>query len=121
MNQGKFRIYRNLHKKCFSILKYDKSKGGYRLYAHEEELFLPWADFKVYETGRKRVLAEGRKNVHAFILCNSYTTQLPKRKSIADVYYNPYSCDSFIRTDRHTPIFDSPHVILKNSKCSILS
>ena len=120
MNQGKFRIYRNLHKKCFSILKYDRSKGGYRLYAHEEELFLPWADFKVYGAGRNRVLLEGRKNVHAYIICESYSTQIPKRRVMTEVYYNPYSCKTFIRKDRDASLFGSKNVALKDAKCLIL-
>ena len=120
MQQGKFRIYRNLHKQCFSIQKYDKSKRGYRLYAHEKEIFLPWAEFKVYEAGRQRVLLEGRKNVHAYIICESYSTKIPKLRSLTEVYYNPYSCESFLRKDHGSPIFGSKNVALKNTKCQIL-
>ena len=120
MQQGKFRIYRNLHKACFSILKYDASKRGYRLYAHEEEIFLPWADFKVYESGRKRVLLEKQKNVHAYIICDEYSTKIPNRKIRFDVYYNPYQCNTFVQKNNGTPIFHSKNVLLKNSKCQIL-
>lgn len=120
MNQGKFRIYRNLHKNCFSIQKYDSSKRGYRLHAHEKELFLPWAEFKVYESGRRRVLLEKKKNVHAYIVCKSYSTQIPKRKVMSEVYYNPYLFNSFVRKNNNSPILGSKNVILTNSKCHIL-
>jgi len=120
MQQGKFRIYRNLHKKCFSIQRYEPAKKGYRVYAHEKEIFLPSADFKVYEAGRKRVLEEGRKNVHAYIISESYSTQVPKRRAITEVYYNPYACESFLRKDHNTPVFAASRVALKDTKCFIL-
>jgi hypothetical protein len=119
MQQGKFRIYRNLHKQCFSILKYDNSKGGYRLHAHEKEIFLPSAEFKVYESGRNRVLLEGRKNVHAYIICEQYSTKLPTCRISTEVYYNPYFCKSFVHKNHNLPIFKSNNIILKNTKCFI--
>jgi hypothetical protein len=117
MHQGKFRIYRNLHKKCFSIQKYDASKRGYRLYAHEKEIYIPAADFKVYAAGRKKVLLEKSKNVHAFIICNEYLTSLPKKRILSEIYYNPYLCESFVRKDLGTPIFYAVQVVLKENKC----
>lgn len=35
---------------------------------HADDLTLGGATFRVYEKGRQRVLATGRKNVHAFVL-----------------------------------------------------
>ena len=62
--QGKrVRVYRNLHKKCFSV----KCMKTNRVIAHVKEITLTNATFPVSQSGRKRVLKEKRKNVHAFV------------------------------------------------------
>lgn len=117
MPSGKFKIYRNLNKKCFSILRYDSKKRGYRLFAHEREIYLDSANFKVSQAGRNRVLMERVKNVHAFVLTDSYSTSIPKHRVIDEIYYNPYSCDSFMMLKTEQPIFHYAGVIFKDGKC----
>ena len=56
-------VYRNLHKNCWSVR--DLSTG--RVVAHQTAVTIADARFVVRPSGRARVLAEGRKNVHAFV------------------------------------------------------
>ena len=62
----KIRVYRNLHKKCWSVQRYIPKKG-WRLYQHFDELSLKDAKFIIYQAGRLKVQRERRKNVHAFV------------------------------------------------------
>lgn len=57
-------IYWNLHKRCFSV----KYQG--RVIAHANRIVVLRAKFRVQEAGRQKVLATGRKNVHAGIVAN---------------------------------------------------
>jgi len=91
----KYRLYRNLHKGCFSVQEYIP-RVGYRVVDHiSDEYVLTDCTFKVYESGRHKVLQEKRKNVHAYVLFNTYSkgTEL---LSTEQPYYNPYKCTAFI-------------------------
>jgi hypothetical protein len=88
-------VYRNLHKKCFSV----KSMKTGRVIAHVHEIMLSQPKFKVSEAGRERVLRTKQKNVHAGVIgyvTDSYVNFLcPTIK----VTYNPYKYTSFVRQD----------------------
>lgn len=58
------RVYRNLHKKCWSVQA--KGDKGWRVVLHLRSLVLMDVEFKVSRAGRERVLREKKKNVHAF-------------------------------------------------------
>lgn len=60
-----WRVYWNLHKDCWSLLWYVRGKG-YRLCRHIPHGWGTNITFKVSEAGRQRVIATGRKNVHAY-------------------------------------------------------
>jgi hypothetical protein len=66
-----FRIYFNLHKKCWSIQQRIKGRG-WLVIDHADTLHIPHGRFHFSEAGRERVRREGRKNVHAFIVCDEY-------------------------------------------------
>lgn len=90
-----YRIYRNLHKGCWSIQH--RTPGGWRLYEHLDSLEATGCTTRVYETGRQRVLLTKKKNVHAFILCESYTAHgdcvmIPGGRLLR---YNPYKYPNF--------------------------
>jgi len=61
MRKNQFKIYRNLHKDCFSVLKYNQEKKGYRLFAHEKDLVCHDVNFTISKAGRDRVLLEKKK------------------------------------------------------------
>ena len=63
----KARVYFNLHKHKISVQKYVEGKG-WRLFCHLDYLIMKNCVFKVYESGRKRVFRENRKNVHAYVI-----------------------------------------------------
>lgn len=64
-----FRIYRNLHRHCWSVQAWNKRKGGWRVLLHCTSFRAHDVTFKVSEAGRLRAQAEQRKNVHAFLTC----------------------------------------------------
>jgi hypothetical protein len=96
------RVYRNLNKKCWSVLHKVKGKG-WRLLQHLDCFYLHDATFKVYESGRQRVLKERVKNVHAYV--EGYIG-FPDNLSYCilnkEIRYNPYECDKFYTDDLRT-------------------
>ncbi len=94
----KVRVYRNLHKKCFSV------KQGNIVRCHVDNVVLEKCKFIVSKAGQKRVRDEKKKNVHAFI--EGFVADVHKADTHAAlsvvpwdcVYYNPYECDGFMNT-----------------------
>lgn len=101
------RVYRNLTKKCWSVL--NRYTGKVILRA--DALTLVVCKFQVSEPGRKRVLREKRKNVHAFVqgVLVSVTVgdmtvsvddlwQFDSKSPERLVTYNPYRAGYFYQT-----------------------
>lgn len=101
-----FKIYFNLHKKCFSILAWDLDKKGWRLYSHEDSIEVSNAKMKISEIGRQRVIKEKRKNVHAFVYAEKIKTTCPtaKIKYNNRCSYNPYKHGFFYDALTEKPI-----------------
>ena len=81
------RIYWNLHRRCWSI----KSVG--EPVRHRPYLAVTDARFRVWEGGRKRVLRERKKNVHAFVegkVLNDEKSIESLPNLLVQVGYNPY-------------------------------
>ena len=91
------RVYRNLHKKVYSI------KQGNLVVAHSFRLCL--RDFKtiVSKKGREKVLIDKRKNVHAFLEGYYETSGMGTTAARNDlqsiIQYNPYKHDYFFCGD----------------------
>lgn len=85
-------LYRNLNKNCFSHLFRGKVVG------YPTVLRMESVQFRVSEPGRKRVIKEQTKNVHAKVSgislkevsINEFDLELYE-----EVYYCPYSCIHF--------------------------
>ena len=111
----KTEIYRNLHKKCFSV----RQKG--RVVGHLQDnhiLRLKNVKFAVQPAGHKRVLREKKKNVHAFVRGNvvdGYPTwdQVPFDK---EVTYNPYKGNTFYYKYSGFPIEHADEVLIQDGK-----
>ena len=90
-------VYRNLHYNCFSI----RGKKSRRVLAHARSGFcVENACFKVYESGRQRVLKEKVKNVHAGVSGVFVTDKKPQDSSLlVKITYNPYLKDSFFEAE----------------------
>jgi hypothetical protein len=88
----RFRIYRNLTKGCFSVLKYSKDKKGFRLHEHVDEFVAIDVSFKINESGRQRVIRDKQKNVHAFAECSKYLKNIGLNgiDKLKEISYNPY-------------------------------
>jgi hypothetical protein len=96
-----YRIYRNLHKGCYSIQRKVPGKG-WRVWRHAYTLLAYGVTFQVSEAGRQRVLATGRKNVHAYIVAENIQSDIETlaRQAVEDrekalvegqrISYNPY-------------------------------
>lgn len=84
-------VYRNLHKKCWSV------KQGGVVVGHTEELALKNCECVVNEKGRQKVLETGIKNVHAYI--KGYVTR-PRYKYNHFIWYKPFIRDSFYIEER---------------------
>ncbi len=81
------RVYRNLHNGLFSVLQ-----NGL-VVAHMDQLCLADAKPHVNEAGRQRVIANKRKEVHAWI--EGYIDNKPRPSSLLEVNYNPYKREYF--------------------------
>jgi hypothetical protein len=91
-------VYYNLHKHLWSIKALEgKDKG--RVIAHRKELALFRCTPKVSQAGRKRVLKEKRKNVHAGMVGTWYRCNLRHDLDRRGVTYNPYKYESFVYRD----------------------
>lgn len=100
-------VYFNLHKRVFSVKALEgKDKG--RVIGHRTSLAIDSPTFKVSEAGRKRVVREKRKNVHAGVvgfLTSPYDWS--KEEVIwTPLFYNPYVFSSFVTT-RGKPVHKS--------------
>ena len=101
-------VYFNLHKKLWSV-KHRKTK---RVMYHTEVVLLYDCKFKVSQAGRKRVLKEKRKNVHAGVTGEldwighkdaSFRTPHGFEAPVS-VTYDPYKYESFVRKDNLEPV-----------------
>ncbi len=94
------RSYWNVHKNLFSVQDY---KTG-RVIDRANDLFLINPSFIVRQGGRERVIKEGKKNVHAFVVgyrpsrftAEEWDVYYIQGKTWRDVTYNPYKNDTFV-------------------------
>lgn len=89
----KVEVYWNLHKKVYSVRARSGEQRG-RVIAHVRDFTLTNVTFSVSQAGRERVLAEGRKNVHAFVRGEWAG---PTEVMMSKVTYNPYKYTTFVR------------------------
>lgn len=125
-------IYRNLHNGKLSI-RDAKTK---HVIGHAARVYLHQAEFKVSQAGRKRVLREKRKNVHAVVngvlgkaeafqpykgrdiepYQHEYSVfhpvfgTSPPIKRLYDITYNPYRFNQFWCEEIDEPVFEAPLV-----------
>ena len=88
----KIDVYRNLHDDCWSV------RQAARVVCHTNYITLRDCEYIVQPAGRRRVLVERKKNVHAFVrgyLCNPRESDHTAPFSWEYVKYNPYKADAF--------------------------
>ena len=90
------KVYFNLHKKLFSVVAMEGLNKG-RVVKHVDEIEIARPTFKVSQAGRKRVLKEKRKNVHAYVVGWECKLKKGYSKTLTNsVTYNPYLHSSFV-------------------------
>ncbi|MFK5710232.1 hypothetical protein [Lysinibacillus boronitolerans] len=109
-------VYRNLRKDNFSI----RDAKTRRVIAYGTDIILSNIRMCVQKGGRKRVIREKWKNIHAFVSGtyegNNYVNI---NQDWEVVYYNPYTTETFINTTTGEPIFRANVAYLSNGKCFV--
>lgn len=119
----KIEVYRNLHKKCFSV----RHKGKVVGYLQDsEQLSLTNVKFVVQPAGRAKVLRENKKNVHAFVRgeYTGFIDNLIEKMhfgpyhdlDFSSVSYNPYKSDKFVVELDGKPIVWYQDVLIRGGK-----
>ena len=97
-------VYWNLHKDVFSVRSRRREDYG-KVIAHVDEFTLSDVKFVVNESGRQRVLAERRKNVHALVRgCWSPGVKVYVTNRVR---YNPYEAGTFLTREHNLPIAEA--------------
>ena len=120
-NKMKVKVYFNLHKKLFSVVAMEGDDKG-RVIAHVNQIELAQCVFRVQQAGRKRVLREGKKNVHAYIA--GHTCNLKdSTKMDGEATYNPYKYSTFVDREDGSPVGYRPYckLVVENNKGKILT
>lgn len=103
------RVYRNLHTGNFSV---QCCKTGLVI-ARVASIELANVQFVVRQAGRLKVLAEKRKNVHAFVVGTVTENATATSRQVS---YNPYKMDSFCLAENAEPIKSAVFVRLADNK-----
>jgi len=113
--EARYYIYRNLRTGGFSVKYRGKVIDRLHTFAAYN------AELKVNELGRQRVIKEGQKNVHAYVVCDKYESKkypilkigtVDKYKKIT---YNPYRDTQFVC--RGKKIYKAKRIVFQNGQC----
>ena len=111
-----YRIYRNLHKECFSIQSWVPGKG-WRVTDYAVSLKASKITFRVYEAGRQKVLDTGRKTPHAYVVAQSWERVTPSTEG-ARASYNPRKGPDF--TVDHTVMTWADEMELRDTSMYVI-
>ena len=100
----KVKVYKNLTRNTWSIQDYKTRK----VIGYSDDIRLENAKFVVSEKTRQRVIKEGKKYVHAFVVGDLVDT-IDKYWKLTEFYetvrYNPYMFDFFFTDgEKYTPV-----------------
>jgi hypothetical protein len=110
------RVYRNLHRACWSVqarcLSRTSNRYEWRVVFHAANVVLDGARFEVNEAGRQKVLRERKKNVHAFVVGSLVSFARPGGMNdgratdayIRPVTYNPFKAPTFVEASTFPPV-----------------
>ena len=100
-------VYFNLHKKVWSV----RQKGT--PVEHTKHIMLEDVRFLVGQAGRKKVLKEKRKNVHAGV-SGYIVLRVPNvPDAIHNVTYNPYKYETFVDCLDREPVTHADYAVLE--------
>lgn len=98
------RVFKNWKLGCYNIMQSGK------LLTSARQVRLSGVEFLVRESGRKRMIENGRRNVHAYAVGTLVDYVHPEESRDLDkvsgrgVFYNPYKFSSFVDNETETPI-----------------
>ena len=110
----KVAVYWNLHKHCFSVQSREKENYG-KVIAHKDSVAVALPKFVVRQAGRKKVLKEKSKNVHAFVVGYLLSDQESVVTESAGILitYNPYKNKGFVIADTKEQLEEALLVTLR--------
>lgn len=98
------RVFKNWKLGCYNIMQ-----SG-RLLTSARQVRLAGVEFLVRESGRRRMLEKGSRNVHAYAVGTLVDYVHPKdsrelgKLDGRGIFYNPYKFSSFVDDETETPI-----------------
>lgn len=105
-------VYRNLKYKGEVVWSVRDASTG-RVVMHLDEILLQSASFSVGKAGRKRVLREKRKNVHAGIVGRPVDwVKGMEYANMREATYNPYKYDTFVDRQTKEPVHTASAVLI---------
>lgn len=116
------RVFKNWKHNCYGIMQNGLLK------ASAKQVRLTDVEFRVRESGRERMLRNGRRNIHAFAIGRLTDFVHPNEARNLEgmpgrsVYYNPYQFAAFVDQETQQPVisaevaqFDEHGVIYSNA------
>jgi hypothetical protein len=89
---------------------------------HAKDLFLDASEFRVRKGGRKKVIKDKRKNVHAFVIGNIVSLSSYGKDDVGAGYsyrqvkYNPYKNETFVYADTGEPCLNANIVMMREDR-----
>lgn len=97
------RIYWNLHRDVYSVQTF-RPGIGWRLAAHVDDFVLTGVTFTVSDTVRRRIIATGKKDVHAYVCGTWAPGEWHGLHEWSGCTYNPYKYETFVWRDTERPV-----------------
>lgn len=105
------RVYRNLHRNCYSVQQ-DRLVIG-----HCSSFLLNNFSFLVNETGRRKVIREKQKNIHAYVTGYVVRNLLEGKLAVPQILtqgnvvtYNPYKYSDFVYLRSERVVDNTQHM-----------
>lgn len=98
------RVFKNWKLGCYNIMQSGK------LLTSARQVHLSGVEFLVRESGRRRMIENGRRNIHAYAVGTLIDYVHPEESRDLDkfsgrsVFYNPYKFSSFVDDETQSPI-----------------
>lgn len=116
ISKARYYVYRNLHTGTFSV------KFKNKVIDHPLSIKIENVIFKISKKGQNKVRKEKRKNVHAFITGTNFSYSnltidyIESNFKNNEIYYNPYTTDTFVFKHNNKIIEIADYVIALNNR-----
>lgn len=107
----KVMVFRNLRNGKWSIKDYKTDL----VLGYADEVRLENVEFRVRQGGRRKVLEQKQKNVHAFVIGN-FAGHTAEGTEVEEVYYNPYKVSQFTSKEDGSVILRDTQAFLTKGK-----